>query len=123
MKDAVISDLDFDFENADTKELKELLNIALIKIGIIEEELKKLNNSITQSKLVDRKQGRPRAKMFYDGKEISDKDLIYMVKNMDMGIAEICKHFYYKDVENNRIYDKDKCYRFIKNRLNRFKET
>ncbi len=117
----ILDNLDFDYMDPSDRELKDLMISTLDKLKSIESKLDKIESLVTDAKLVDKKCGHPKYRMFYDDKEITDKDLIYLKYTMELTIPEICKYFYYKDIENNRVYDKSKCSKLIRNRLNRIK--
>ena len=115
MSDNILSDLNMDYVRTCDDVLIELLR------GI-DEKLVRIEKLLTDNKQVN-KTGHPKYKMFYDGEEITDKDLLYLNEAMELTIGEICKHFYYKDAEGNRIDDKKKCNKLIRNRLSRYEKN
>ena len=97
-EDTVLDDLDFDYEDAEEKESKNMLKDALVRIDSLAEEVQRLNKLITRTNQVDKKVGRPRCKIFYNDIEITDAELIRL--SNELSVLEILEDFYYKRKTN-----------------------
>lgn len=94
MEDTVLDELDFDYEDTNEKELKNMLKDALVKIDSLDEEVQRLNKLVSKPNQVSKKAGRPRNRMFYNNIEITDADLIRL-KN-ELTLLELLDGFTYE---------------------------
>ena len=100
-KDTVISDMDLIPEGTSNDELKELLYKTLDEIDCLRSEVFGLGLLVTKPQLVNKQYGRKRCKMYYMDKEITDKELKDLKKQLK--IAEILKDFKYINEYNEII--------------------
>ena len=101
VKDLVIDTLDFDYEDTDTKEMKELFKMTCEQIKAMNNELVKIKDLLAQSKQVNKNVGRKKCKLYYDNVEITDEQLKNLKK--EMSTAEILKDFRYVNEYNQLI--------------------
>lgn len=101
VKDLVIDNLDFDYEDTDTKEMKELFKMTCEQIKAMNNELVKIKDLLAQSKQVNKNVGRKKCKLYYDNVEITDEQLKNLKK--EMSTAEILKDFRYVNEYNQLI--------------------
>ena len=83
------------------------------------EILKKLNKIDTFSKQVKKSAGRKTCKMYYENKEVQDKDIKYLIEFMGLNMTQILDHFKYVNTHGTLITDREKCRMFLNNRLRR----
>lgn len=127
VKDTVIDNLDFDYDESKLDLIESKINHALEKLNKIEDLVSGLNKSSSPMVLVKKKSGHPEYKMYYFGDEISDETLAYLIDTQGYSVADINKNFYYTKPDKydkdhvEKITDSTACKRFIYNRLNRWR--
>ena len=82
-----------------------------------------INNRLTEKELVNKdgspkkKRGRKTCKMYYEGKEITVDDLIYLRKNMGLTIPQILDNFSYINERNELITNRKGCRDYLNNKF------
>ena len=100
-EDAVLNNIELIPDDTSNKEIINLLYKALDEIAGLRSEIIGLNLLVTKPQLVNKKYGRHRCKMYYMDKEISDKELKDLKKQLKP--AEILKDFKYINEYNEII--------------------
>ena len=100
-EDAVLNNIELIPEDTSNKEIINLLYKALDEISCLRSEVTGLTLLVTAPRLVNKNAGRHRCKMYYMDKEISDKELKDLKKQLKP--AEILKDFKYINEYNEII--------------------
>ena len=119
-KDAVLNDIDLIPEDTSYEAVIDLIHKALEELACIRSDVMGLKFLISSPQLVGKNAGRKRCKMYYMDKEITDKELKDLKKQIST--AEILKDFKYVN-EYGRVINpalsndnKKKCKSMINNR-------
>lgn len=123
--DLILNDMDFIPEGACDKEVKEILNNAVVKLDNVLEEIKELRSLVAYSKQVNKdgsqkkKRGRKPCRMYYDGKLVTTEEIIYLKDKMDVPLSKILDDFKYINERSEIVTDRKTCRIFLNNRLNK----